>query len=99
MVKLHWPHKKHWRTRQLINENPALKSDKNKDTERQVGILCCELLYIKCVLEAEECKELWPSYKKYKMEIDLAFDQLPLRPIKVVNGKVRFADNIRILIK
>ena len=92
MVKLHWPHKKHWRTRQLINENPDLKSNKDKDTLSQIGTLCVALVYIKCIEQAEECKELWPSYKKYKMEVLQALDQIPLRPIKVVNGKVKFAD-------
>ena len=83
MVKIHWPHKKHWRTRKLINENSVLKSSKEKDTISQIGVLCCELHFIKCIENAEECKELWPSYKKYKMEVQQAIDQFTFKPFKI----------------
>ena len=99
MVKIHWPHKKHWRTRKLINENSVLKSSKEKDTINQVGILSCELVYIKCIENAEECKELWPSYKKYKMEVQQAIDQIPLPQIQITpHGRIIILDlrNIKV---
>ena len=76
MVNIKWPDKKHWRTRQLINENPVLTSTKDKDTVSQTGILCCELYFLKCI-DTEEFRPIWSSYKQYKTEVQQAFDQLP----------------------
>ena len=78
MVKLKWPHKKHWRTRQLINSYPILKSNKATDTPYQLGILVYALIHIKRI---EEFKELEPSYKSYRMEIAQAIDQIPFTPM------------------
>ena len=86
MVKLKWPHKKHWRTRQLINKYPVLKSNKANDSSHQSAILCCELILIKRI---EEVKELEPSYKKYKMEITQAIDQIKFTPQQILELKRR----------